>query len=139
MSIYIGLGGWGDHDSLYVKGAKSTNKLALYSNHYEVVEIDSTFYAIQSAERMSQWLAQTPPHFKFIVKAYQGMTGHQRGSTGIASKRGEMFASFIAMLQPLIEQNRLVCVLFQFPPWFDCMTKHVMVLRSTKKLMGNIS
>lgn len=138
MSIYIGLGGWGDHDSLYSKGVRSTDKLSAYAKHFEIVEIDSTFYAIQSPERIRQWIAQTPPHFKFIVKAYQGMTGHQRGSTGIASKKEEMFAAFLTMIQPLIELDRLICVLFQYPPWFDCMTKHVMVLRSTKKLMGDI-
>jgi len=138
MSIYIGLGGWGDHDSLYSKGTRSTDKLSVYTKHFDIVEIDSTFYAIQSPERMRQWLAQTPPHFKFIVKAYQGMTGHQRGSTGIASKKEEMFSAFLAMIQPLIENDRLICVLFQYPPWFDCMTKHVMILRSTKKLMVDI-
>ncbi|MCR8659618.1 DUF72 domain-containing protein [Paenibacillus endoradicis] len=138
MSIYIGLGGWGDHDSLYSKGTKSTDRLSVYTKHFEIVEIDSTFYAIQSPERMRQWMAQTPPHFKFIVKAYQGMTGHQRGSSDVASKREEMFAAFLAMIQPLIEHDRLICVLFQYPPWFDCMTKHVMVLRATKKLMNNI-
>lgn len=136
MSFHIGLGGWGDHDSLYPKGTKSTDRLSIYTKHFSIVEIDSTFYAIQSPERMQSWLAQTPPHFKFIVKAYQGMTGHQRGS--IAVKQDEMYKAFLAMLQPLIENNRLACVLFQYPPWFDCMTKHVMILRTTKKRMGDI-
>lgn len=139
MSIRIGLGGWGDHDSLYSKGTKSSDRLTTYTKHFPIVEIDSTFYAIQSAERMKSWMEQTPPQFRFIVKAYQGMTGHQRGGgTGFATRREDMFDAFLAMLQPLIEADRLACVLFQYPPWFDCMTKHVMILRTTKRKMGEI-
>ncbi|GIP15834.1 UPF0759 protein YunF [Paenibacillus montaniterrae] len=138
MSIAIGLGGWGDHDSIYPKSVKSNERLAHYSKHFHIVEIDSTFYAIQSAERIQKWIDETPPGFKFIVKAYQGMTGHQRGSIGIGNKREEMYAAFLAMLEPLIEHDRLAAVLFQYPPWFDCMTKHVMVLRATKQKMGDI-
>lgn len=138
MSIAIGLGGWGDHDSIYPKSVKSNERLAHYCKHFPIVEIDSTFYAIQSAERMQKWRDETPPQFKFIVKAYQAMTGHQRGSVGVANKREEMYAAFLAMLEPLIEQDRLAAVLFQYPPWFDCMTKHVMVLRATKQRMGDI-
>jgi len=138
LSISIGLGGWGDHDAIYPAGLKNSERLAHYSKHFHMVEIDSTFYAIQSPERMEKWIADTPPTFKFIVKAYQGMTGHQRGSIGIGNKREEMYEAFLAMLQPLIEHDRLATVLFQYPPWFDCMTKHVMVLRTTKKRMGDI-
>ena len=138
MSVAIGLGGWGDHDSIYPKSVKSNERLAHYSKHFPIVEIDSTFYAIQSPERMKKWMGETPPQFKFIVKAYQGMTGHQRGSIGIGNKREEMYAAFLAMLEPLIESDRLAAVLFQYPPWFDCMTKHVMVLRATKQRMGSI-
>lgn len=140
MGIKIGLGGWGDHDSLYRTGTRSGDKLASYTRHFPIVEIDSTFYAIQSAERMKKWIAATPARFRFIVKAYQGMTGHQRGqqATLTGEKREEMYASFISMLEPMIEENRLTAVLFQYPPWFDCLPKHVMALRAAKKRMGSI-
>ena len=138
MAIHIGLAGWGDHDSLYGPQVKASDKLSHYAKHFSVVEIDSTFYAIQSPERMKKWIAETPEHFKFVVKAYQGMTGHQRQSQTTEEKRKAMYDAFLAMLQPLIEANRLLFVLFQFPPWFDCMTKHVMVLRAAKSKMGDI-
>lgn len=138
MTIQIGLAGWGDHDSLYSSSARAGDKLSHYAKHFSVVEIDSTFYAIQSPERIKKWISDTPDHFKFVVKAYQGMTGHQRHQQTTEDKRKAMYDAFIAMLQPLIEANRLLFVLFQYPPWFDCMTKHVMVLRSTKSKMGEI-
>jgi len=138
MTIYIGLAGWGDHDSLYAPATKASDKLSHYARHFSVVEIDSTFYAIQSPERMKKWLSDTPEHFKFVVKAYQGMTGHQRQMQTTEEKRKAMYDAFLHMLQPLIEAKRLLFVLFQYPPWFDCMTKHVMVLRATKQRMGDI-
>lgn len=138
MTVQIGLAGWGDHDSLYPSSLKANDKLNYYARHFSVVEIDSTFYAIQSPERMKKWITDTPDHFKFVVKAYQGMTGHQRSSQTTEEKKKAMYDAFLAMIQPLIEADRLLFVLFQFPPWFDCMTKHVMVLRTIKNKMGEI-
>ncbi|MCY7743856.1 DUF72 domain-containing protein, partial [Bacillus licheniformis] len=45
--IYIGLTGWGDHDSLYPPKTSSQNKLIHYSSHFPIVELDASFYAIQ--------------------------------------------------------------------------------------------
>lgn len=138
MSIYIGLAGWGDHDSLYAPSIKASDKLSHYARHFSVVEIDSTFYAIQSPDRMKKWLADTPEQFKFVVKANQGMTGHQRNGQMTEDKRKAMYDAFINMLQPLIQADRLLFVLFQYPPWFDCTNKHVMVLKASKNKMGDI-
>lgn len=41
--IYIGLTGWGDHDSLYTDDIKARDKLSEYSSHFPVVEVDATF------------------------------------------------------------------------------------------------
>ena len=44
--ILVGLAGWGDHDSLYAPGTAAKEKLARYADHFPVVEMDSSFYAI---------------------------------------------------------------------------------------------
>ncbi|WP_018921865.1 DUF72 domain-containing protein [Salsuginibacillus kocurii] len=126
--IYVGLTGWGDHDSIYPAGTKAGNKLEAYSSHFPTVEVDSSFYAIQSQSTFEKWIKQTPSRFSFIVKAYQGMTGHQRGEIPYVSKQ-EMYESFKDSLLPLIEADRLAMILCQFPPWFDCKKEHVDVLR----------
>lgn len=129
--IYIGLTGWGDHDTLY-EGIGSQTKLLAYAGYFPTVELDSSFYAIQPLRNMEKWAKETPESFRFIVKAYQGITGHQRGSQPFESKE-EMFAAYCASLGPLQAANKLAMVLCQFPPWFDCKKEHVQWLRYVKK------
>ena len=67
--IYIGVTGWGDHDSLYPPAIKPKDKLAEYSAHFPVVEVDASFYAIQPARNAEKRVRETPESFKFVVKA----------------------------------------------------------------------
>lgn len=77
--IRIGLTGWGDHDSLYTERISNRDKLLEYGAHFPTVEVDASFYAVQPERNGEKWVRETPASFKFVVKAYQGMTGHQRG------------------------------------------------------------
>ncbi len=65
-------------------------KLKEYGAHFPIVEVDTTFYAVQPIRNAEKWVKETPEDFKFIVKAYQGMTGHQRGEIPFETKE-EMF------------------------------------------------
>ncbi|GAJ57593.1 hypothetical protein B23_0783 [Geobacillus thermoleovorans B23] len=137
VMIYIGLTGWGDHDSLYPPGLAAKDKLLEYAAHFPTVEVDSYFYAIQPRSNVEKWIRETPPSFQFIVKAYQGMTGHERGPIPYESKEA-MFAAFLDSIAPFQEAGKLAMVLFQFPPWFDCRREHVEYLRWTKARMGEV-
>jgi len=135
--IKIGVTGWGDHNTLYKLGTKPGDKLKEYSAHFPVVELDASFYAVQPERNNRKWIRDTPDTFQFIVKAYQGMTGHQRGDIPFETKE-EMFNAFKLSIGPYEEAGKLGCVLFQFPPWFDCKKEHVDYLRWCKQQMGNI-
>ncbi|MEH7108456.1 DUF72 domain-containing protein [Bacillus sp. JJ1764] len=135
--IYVGVTGWGDHDSLYPGQISSKDKLKEYAGHFPIVEVDSAFYAIQPKRNAFKWVNETPENFRFIVKAYQGMTGHMRGEIPFQSKQ-EMFQAFQDSLEPYIEKNKLALVLFQFPPWFECRRENVDYLRWCKIEMGDI-
>lgn len=135
--IYIGVTGWRDHPSLYPPHIKSTERLAEYGSHFLTVEVDSFFYAVQPIRNTEKWVRETPENFRFVVKAYQGMTGHQRGSSPFESRK-EMFQAFKDSLVPFQEANKLAMVLFQFPPWFDCKRQNVNYLRYCKEMMGDI-
>lgn len=126
--------GWGDHDSLYSNPYENRNKLRTYSEHFPIVEVDSSFYAIQPARNYTKWAMETPKDFSFIVKAYQGMTGHMKGEIPF-STFDEMFDVYKQSILPLIEANKLKMILFQYPPWFDCKVKNVDLLRYTKEKM----
>lgn len=135
--ILIGLTGWGDHDSLYPDKQASKNKLQTYSRHFPIVEIDSSFYAMQPARNYAKWIEETPEDFSFVVKAYQGMTGHMRGEIPFESP-DEMFTAFKQSIVLLLEAGKLKTVLFQYPPWFNCQKKNVDMLLYTKEKMGDI-
>jgi uncharacterized protein YecE (DUF72 family) len=135
--IYIGVTGWGDHDSLYEYSISPRGKLQAYASHFPIVEVDAAFYAIQPRSNVERWLHDTPDRFQFIVKAYQGMTGHQRGEIPFASVE-EMFQAFLDSVLLYKEQRKLAMVLFQFPPWFDCTKENVQYLRFCKKVMKDL-
>ncbi|KGM44722.1 DUF72 domain-containing protein [Neobacillus niacini] len=135
--IYIGVTGWGDHDSLYPGQMSPRDKLKEYAGYFPTVEVDNAFYAIQPKRNATKWVNDTPSSFQFIVKAYQGMTGHQRGEALFGNKQ-EMFQAFKESLEPYIEASKLAMVLFQFPPWFDCKRENVEYLRWCKNVMGDL-
>ena len=135
--IYIGLAGWGDHDALYPEGTRPKDKLAEYSSHFPVVEVDTSFYAIQPVGNAERWVRATPKGFRFVVKAYQGMTKHKRKELPFQTSN-EMFQAFKESLKPYQEGHKLAAVLFQFPPWFHCCKENVAYLRYCKKVMEDI-
>jgi uncharacterized protein YecE (DUF72 family) len=135
--IYVGVTGWGDHDSLYSGQIAPRNKLKEYAGHFPVVEVDSAFYAIQPKRNAEKWVNETPDSFQFVVKAYQGMTGHLRGEIPFENKQ-DMFTAFKDSLEPYINGNKLAMILFQFPPWFACTRENVEYLRWCKRKMDDL-
>lgn len=134
--IQIGLTGWGDHPTVYNPSSTAKEKLLDYSAHFPIVELDATFYAIQPERNIRKWIAETPDNFRFVVKAYQGMTGHNREPLPYASI-DEMYQLFRLSVTPLQEAGKLAMILVQFPPWFDCTKDNVDEIQFIcKKLQG---
>lgn len=133
--IEIGLTGWGDHPSLYSTPELARNKLMSYSAHFPIVEVDSTFYAIQPKRNIEKWVKETPDRFGFIVKAYQVLTRHTQGQKNRSFK--ETIEAFKNSLQPMLQSGKLRAVLFQFPPWFQCVKPNVQLLRVLKQEMSD--
>ncbi|MDO3410910.1 DUF72 domain-containing protein [Saccharibacillus sp. CPCC 101409] len=135
--ITVGLTGWGDHDSIYTTKEAAKQKLVTYGKLFGTVEVDSMFYAIQSKRNMEKWTAETPANFRFVVKAFQGMTGHSRGKIPFDSE-DEMYEAFRLSVSTMQNANKLKAALFQFPPWFDCTRENVLKLREIRGRMEGI-
>jgi len=76
-SIYIGTSGFtaaGWAGSFYPAGLKPSDYLSFYADHFESVEVDSTFYACPSPRTVTNWASKTPPGFIFSVKMPQTIT-----------------------------------------------------------------
>jgi uncharacterized protein YecE (DUF72 family) len=134
--ISIGLAGWGDHDELY-NNIRTQDKLKEYNKYFSVVEVDSSYYAIHKDILYRKWASGTSNNFSFLIKAYQGMTGHTRQNYSDV-ETNVMFQNFIESIKPVIEICKLKAVLFQYPPWFECNRENVKLLRLTKERMENI-
>ena len=51
-------------------------RLAWYAQHFEMVEVNSTFYSAPDARMVERWCRSTPPGFIFDVKLHQLLSRH---------------------------------------------------------------
>lgn len=136
--IRIGLTGFSDHPILQSSATKASAKLLDYSGHFPIVEIDSAFYAIPRKEVVERWVEDTPHTFQFIVKAYQAMTGHQRKEDWTFTSIEEIFRTFEDSISPMQEAGKLFAVLFQFPPWYDCVPKNKAYIKKIRTRLAHL-
>jgi uncharacterized protein YecE (DUF72 family) len=98
--------------------------LRAYAQHplLNALNIDSTFYRPQTAEQMAERAAEVPGNFRFIVKAYTGLT--TAPDTPRAQQRGiepvflDPLYAEQTVITPLVKGlgPKLGAVLFQFSP-----------------------
>jgi uncharacterized protein YecE (DUF72 family) len=114
--VRVGCSGW-MYDSwrgrLYPAGEPKRRWLELYAQHFDTVEVNTTFYRLARAEAVAGWVSQTPPDFLFAVKASRYLTHVRR----LANIR-EGIARFYEPLEALVSSGRLGPVLWQLPENF---------------------
>lgn len=84
--------------------------LAHYATRLNAVEANYTFRRLPSASVLENWVAETPAHFKFALKAHQRITHIDR--LGVSEFTGVFFKA----IDPLRVTGRLGPVLVQLPP-----------------------
>jgi uncharacterized protein YecE (DUF72 family) len=94
--------------SFYPADLPASDYLSFYAQHFDAVEVDSTFYRIPNPQSARNWYACTPKNFFFAAKAPQSIT-HEHC---LVDCDDEM-KKFLAALEPLGE--KLGALLFQFP------------------------
>lgn len=113
--IHIGISGWrytpwrGD---FYPEGLKQRQELAYASRAVSSIEINGSFYALQTPQRYLGWYAETPEHFTFSVKAPRYIT-HVKRLQDIEEPLANFYASGVLGLA-----DKLGATLWQFPPSF---------------------
>lgn len=114
-SIYIGCSGFYNNDwkgSLYPEDAKSKDFLSLYSQEFNAVEINSSFYRNPTAKTLLKWYDETPEDFKFFIKIPKTITHINR----LKNSKEEIITFYNHIQQHLKE--KLAGFLYQFPPSF---------------------
>lgn len=124
-TILVGTCNWSDHLGFYPSGVKPAERLAYYARFFPIVEVDSTFYHLQSERNFAKWAEETPEDFVFNVKAYRALTLHDRDERGgIVLPTPEIVQRFSGAVRPLRAAGKLRALHFQFPPWFVASDRH---------------
>jgi uncharacterized protein YecE (DUF72 family) len=77
--ILIGTASWSDPgfvEHWYPPKMKAGDRLTWYAQHFEMVEVNSTFYSVPEPRTVERWCAATPPKFIFDVKLHQLFSFH---------------------------------------------------------------
>ena len=143
--LHIGTSGWsyptgkGTWNGLFYpprKGRASSvpgfDELSFYAEHFNTVEVNSSFYGTPRPEVSRGWAQRTPTGFEFSLKLYQKFT---HPGMYKASRLGDLPATpeeldalarvnradidqFKGGIDPLASTGRLGVLLAQFPPSF---------------------
>jgi uncharacterized protein YecE (DUF72 family) len=120
-SIFIGTSGFSYahwKNIFYPDGVKSTHWLSYYSQFLNTVELNTTFYRLPSATTVRHWVEETPPEFRFAVKASRFITHIQKFKASELS-----ITTFLDRLSIL--GQKLGPVLFQLSPSLSYSPEHL--------------
>jgi uncharacterized protein YecE (DUF72 family) len=77
--ILVGTASWSDPGFVqrwYPKKMPPGERLQWYAQHFDLVEVNSTFYSVPEPRMVERWCAATPDDFTFDVKLHQLLSFH---------------------------------------------------------------
>jgi uncharacterized protein YecE (DUF72 family) len=130
VTIGIGTSGWsypagrGTWNGLFYPSVRPRgfDELAYYAEHFDTVEVNSTFYRPPEPGLARRWAERTPPTFSFAVKLYQKFTHPDmylaRPGVSDWDVNQADVDQFRAGIEPLAAAGKLTALLLQFPASF---------------------
>ena len=113
--LRIGISGWTYEpwrEVFYPKGLTQKRELEYASRKMNSIEINGTFYKLQSPESYRKWASEVPDDFVFAIKGSQYIT-HKRRLKEIRGPLANFFASGLLQFG-----TKLGPILWQFAPFF---------------------
>ena len=93
----------------YPKKIPQTKWFQFYCEHFNTIELNTTFYRFPRTDALQSWYNKSPVNFKFSVKGPRLIT-HYKLFNDCERLLGDFYASVYEGLQ-----EKLGCVLFQLP------------------------
>lgn len=115
MTLYVGTSGWAYKEwkpGFYPAGVPQTRFLEHYATQLPAVEVNATFYRVQSETTVDKWHGFTPTGFRFAAKAHYLLTHRKQMTWGDDQK--EFLHDYLKSVGRL--EDRLGPVLLQHPP-----------------------
>lgn len=138
----------------YPKKLRVSERLAWYAQHFELVEVNSTFYSVPEPRMIERWCAATPRNFTFDVKMHQLFSFHstpvrllppdlQRRATTDAkgnvkptpALQEALLEVFLPSIAIFRNAGKLGVLLLQLSPAFSPRKHHLQELASFLKLL----
>ena len=113
-TFHVGAQGFSSKDwvgPFYPPGTRPADYLDRYARVFDTVEMNTTFYAIPTPDRVGQWAERTPPDFVFTAKMPQIIT-HEKRLVDAATELGY----FCHAIRGFGE--KLGAIVIQLPPSF---------------------
>jgi len=137
--IRLGTASWTDPGFIadwYPKNIRPGDRLAWDAQHFNLVEVNSSFYAVPRSALVARWCEQTPDDFVFDVKLHRLLSRHSTQTkmlpTGLRKLAGgsdkavlspkletELVKVFLESLEPMIDCGKLGALLLQLSPSFS--------------------
>src|SRR6267142_6043413 len=137
--IRIGTASWTDPgfvEDWYPKDLRAADRLRWYAEHFDLVEINSTFYALPAQSSVKRWCEETPDGFLFDVKLPKILSRHsmevkflppelrsrvgtEKGVVKLTQATEQLVAKrLLQLLDPLRDAGKLGVFLLQMSPAF---------------------
>lgn len=104
------------------RGRGKLDELAFYAEHFDTVEINSTFYRTPSPATAKSWAQRTPRNFEFSLKLFQKFTHPEMYEKATGTDSWDLgrkdVDEFRAAIDPLASAGKLGALLAQFPASF---------------------
>lgn len=108
--ILVGTASWSDPgfvEHWYPKKMAAADRLPYYAEHFNFVELNSSFYGIPNEKQVARWCDQTPKGFVFDVKLHKFLSRHGAGPQDLPPdlrKDASLTPSGKVQLTPELEQ-----------------------------------
>jgi uncharacterized protein YecE (DUF72 family) len=128
--IRVGTSGWsypsgdGTWNGIFYpkKKSKTFDELAFYAEHFDTVEVNSTFYRVPALKMTTDWVKRTPKDFEFSLKLFQKFTHPEMFLKATGKDPADIdrkdVDEFRAAIEPLASAGKLGALLAQFPASF---------------------
>jgi uncharacterized protein YecE (DUF72 family) len=97
-------------EEFYPKGLAQSKWFAYYTEHFNTLELNVTFYRFPTLKSLEGWYAKAPDGFSFSAKVPRSITHYKR-----FVETETMMSDFYGTLREGLKE-KLSCVLFQLPP-----------------------
>jgi uncharacterized protein YecE (DUF72 family) len=130
--ILVGTSGWnypggeGTWNGIFYPAGggkkKGFDELSFYAEHFDTVEVNSSFYRVPSAATTASWAKRTPKEFEFSLKLFQKFTHPEMFLKATGADPADLdrtdVDAFRAAIDPLAREGKLGALLAQFPASF---------------------